>query len=175
MKKQQIMRETSQGVDLSGWKHWLRPILFLVALLGWIASPPILASADAQDPCNFVSYTNGSVGLSFDPCCKYSENGSTLPLKFGTFGDDVLCGTDGPDIIFGLGGDDVLCGFGGNDLLIGGPGNDCLIGGENHYTVASTALLNGGSDLDILIGGLGTDTCLDGESNILCEESASGI
>ena len=87
---------------------------------------------------------------------KYSgKSFTTIPIEFGTSGNNTMVGTSGQNAYYGLAGNDWILGAGGGDLLKGAAGNDTLHGQDG------ADQLIGGGNADGLLGGAGRDT-LDG-------------
>src|SRR5215213_9518842 len=95
-----------------------------------------------------------------------SRKETSMAIRIGNGGDNILNGTNGSDLLLGAGGNDVLNGGGGIDILLGGGGNDTLNGGSgsdlvsgdagNDTLIYKAAENTGG--IDLYDGGSGTDT-----------------
>jgi Ca2+-binding RTX toxin-like protein len=115
----------------------------------------------------------GAVELA-EPEATINCQGTELPLRSGTEGDDELTGSAGADAIFGLGGRDVIAGLGGADCLNGGGGKDLLRGGGGGDQLKGRAgkdrlkgqagkdRLRGQGGKDLLVGGAGRDRMAGG-------------
>ena len=104
---------------------------------------------------------SGTATLTIGVNDGFQTTTTTITVRVGSVGSDLLTGGSGADLLVGGLGGDTLSGAGGADVLCGGLGADALSGGDGNDALEGERgadTLSGGDGNDILRGGQGGDS-----------------